>query len=249
MKNVLLIIVFLAALAFLGKKCSCSCSHDETVTELPPMEEMDGTSKSKSSKDTLAVTGANGKQYTSYKDAVADGNFDAAHQLIELMEKEEDDWDRHVAHDLHDQKTNVELAKEYVFKEEVNYLAGMNTPEANKRIVLLINSLPKQGASRPEGYLVAGKQNYLDDWTYCDKDYKRYIDWCAEFNDNCMGLLDMAISLNNPDLAKSILSLIKPDASIRVEEKGNKYDIFTHYETKSKDEAQQKFDTAFSNEY
>lgn len=243
MKKVVLWIVVIAGLAFLGKKCSCSCSKESTVVEDKSSDTEVITDNNK--QDKSVITGENGKEYKDYKEAVADGNFDAAYQFVVLMEKNEDDWDRHEAHDIFKQKTNSEIAKEYIFKEEVNFLAGQNSPEANKRIVLLLNGISKRGVSRPEGHLVAGDKSYINDWKYTDEEYNSYVSWCAEFNDMCKNIIDMAISLNNKDLAASMVAMVKPDATVIVKEKGGRYDIYAHCDTQSKDEVQKKYDEYF----
>lgn len=144
-------------------------------------------------------------------------------------------------------------AKKVVVNAEIQYLAVQGTDEANKRLVVLLMEEPIDGTARSEGQqLGTDKSDFyteIDNLSFTDEDYARYVKSCAEFNSRCLQILEMAVATDNQDLAKRMVNLIKPDAEITSKKRGKySYDIYAHYTNHSKDAAQKKYNEHFGNQ-
>jgi hypothetical protein len=79
------------------------------------------------------------------------------------------------------------------------------------------------------------------------------VEWCSGYNLKCDRILDLAISINNQDLAKKILEMFKPDATYdkrRCKSESYKdifpqyFDAYAKYTNESKTKALQKYNNA-----
>ena len=77
-----------------------------------------------SDSSVITVTGADGKEYTSYQEACAVNDFEAAHLYLAKMENMK--------------AKGYSNAKQYVFKKEALYLMSIGDEGAKKRIIYLL---------------------------------------------------------------------------------------------------------------
>lgn len=200
--------------------------------------------------------GSGNTEYPTYKEALAANDFEAAHKMI--LEAESDYsvlGSEEFAKKHGFSKYNINEAKAEIFDKEVVFLATQGTPEANKRLLVLLNEEPMRGTARSEGQeLAKGKSSSytdIEDVNYYDKSYEEYINWCSKYNSRCMQILDIAISLDNKELASMMIRAIKLDPELTSKKVGQDkygddiYDIFAHYTSKTKDEAKAKFEQQF----
>ena len=177
----------------------------------------------------------NGTKYATYKEALAANDFEAAHKILANAESK---------------GKYTGYMKTEIFNKEVVYLATLGDENANKRLMVLLNEEPMAGAARSEGQEL-GKNKYYsnldmsDVYSY-DSDYYHYIEWCSKYNSRCMQILDIAINLDNQELAKLMVNAIKPDPGITSKKVGkDRYDIYAHYSTHTKDDAKAKYEAKF----
>lgn len=88
-----------------------------------------GSSSSKSAdnkakEEVITVTGADGKEYTSYQEACTANDFEAAHLYLSKMENMK--------------AKGYSNAKQYVFKKEALYLMSIGDENAKRRIIYLL---------------------------------------------------------------------------------------------------------------
>ena len=169
--------------------------------------------------------------------AIESNDFATAYNLLAIIKEERGTWE-------------YDEAKTEVVNAEIKYLAVQGTDEANKRLVVLLMEVPINGTARSEGQqLGTDKRDYyteIDNLSYTDEDYARYVKSCAKFNSRCLQILEMAVATDNQDLAKRMVNLIKPDAEITSKKRGkDSYDIYAHYTNHSKDAAQKKYNEHF----
>ena len=142
---------------------------------------------SSSSKNEVSVTGADGKEYTSYQEACRAGDFEAAYKIIEITDGTEED-------------------KDYVFNAEMLYLASQNTEDASNRILYLLAEYHIPGTPTAPN----GEYNF-------DKAYdgaKKYVEGISRYNNRCNSVLDMAIALKNEKLANGVINLMKQNVDV-----------------------------------
>lgn len=207
----------------------------------------------------IKVIGTDGKEYTSYRTACSNGDFDAAREFVEKLKVQltnaKANEDYHLEEALEE---SIKEAENYIFNEEIQYLASLNDEQANNRLVLILNQQKVKGYEAPEGTCLGrlvGK-SYLDSphgYSSTPDDvtsFSDYISWCGNHNSRCKTLLDIAIACRNENLAKKILILIRkdPEYLLKNEKKGEYgglyYDVYAHYTNGSRDAAQQKYDEA-----
>lgn len=157
----------------------------------------------------------NEKKYESYREACRDGDFDAAHKLLDRMKENAKDWE---------DENKVQEAEDYIFNNEVNALVSQNSEEANTRIIYLLNEIPIEGIKLSIG-------------TNASSSGSLYGKSCNRYNIKLNQILELAISTGNQDIAQKILPLYKEDEIIR------DWDVVAYtYETKNA--AQKKYDDA-----
>lgn len=206
-----------------------------------------------SSSSKISVTDADGREYTSYQAACSNGDFDAARTYIGKMKEQRtmiDDDDTRERLD----KT-ISEAEDYIFNEEIHYLASLNEEQANNRIVLILNQQTVEGLEAQEGTCL-GKRvaelyfNHIEESLPTEiKSFKEYISWCGNHNSRCNTLLNIAIACGNENLAKKIIHLYRKDPELLLKNEKKEsgylyYDVYAHYSNASRDAAQQKYDEA-----
>ena len=210
--------------------------------------------------EQITITGADGKKYTSYITACSNGDFDAAREFVEKMKvqltnaKANDDYYLKVA-----LKESIQEAEDYIFNEEIQYLASLNDEQANNKLVLILNRQSVEGSEVQEGTCLG--KNVPD---YCVerpteygstpdavKSFSIYKSWCETHNSRCNTLFNIAIACGNENLAKKILHLLRKDPELllkneRQEKNSDRiyYDVYAHYTNGSRDAAQKKYDEA-----
>lgn len=225
-----------------------SCQNNNNKNMQFALEIMKQKQKEKEQSKIVVTSG--GKEYTSYRAACNDGNFDAAREFVEVMKSKTTEvigTDDRKALDK-----QIAEAEDYVFKAEMNYLASLNDEKANARIILLINEMQTEGVPRPEGTCV-GKNCYVSSRWGRDGDddgYKDYIDWVSQYNLMLDKILDISIATGNESLAKRLLHLFRQDATTIYKpaagrNKDDDYkDVYAHYTNDSKNTAQKKYQEA-----
>ena len=204
------------------------------------------TGDGKKGKEEITVTGAEGKEYTSYRSACSKGDFDAAREFVEKMNNTKGYY-----------ASDIKEAEEYVFNEEIQYLASLNEEQANNRIIMLLNQQKIEGFEPAEGALIGNNEYEThiedpDDGSDGLKNFGKYIDWCGKHNTRCTSILNTAISCGNQNLAQKVLHSFRKDPEMLLKNKhkedetdsGYFYDVYAHYTNASKDAAQGKYDEA-----
>lgn len=212
--------------------------------------------------EQITVTGADGKEYTSYITACSNGDYDAAREFVEKMKVQQTNAKANKDYHLEEAlKESIQEAEDYIFNEEIQYLASLNDEQANNRLVLIINRQSVEGTEFQEGTCLGKKINKsdLDDYGgqfdhYDDspaevRSYRKYISWSENHNSKCNNILNIAISCGNENLAKKIIHMYRKDPELLLKnekkESGNLYyDVYAHYTNGSRDAAQKKYDEA-----
>ena len=197
----------------------------------------------------IEVTGSDGQIYKTYQRACDDGDFNAAREYVVIMKKNGKALDLNRS----DEKQMNEIVKEaedYVFNAEINYLALLNDPMANSKIVMLLSNIPSEGENMADNMLIDA--NHYDGYDI-KGEYATYVEWCNSHNLKCDKILDIAISVKNQDLAEKILGMFRPDATYDKRRcKSENYkdvfpeysDIYSKYTNESKTKALQKYNNA-----
>lgn len=208
----------------------------------------------------VEVTGSDGQIYKTYQRACDDGDFNAAREYINILEKNGKAIDFTEESFFYGRKYNgdkieayenmIKEAEDYVFNAEVNYLALLNDLTANAKIIMLLSNIPHEGEKMADDMLI--EANHYSSYDI-DGEYQTYVEWCSGYNLKCDRILDLAISINNQDLAKKILGMFKPDATYdkrRCKSENYKddfpqyFDAYTKYTNESKTKALQKYNNA-----
>ena len=180
------------------------------------------SSSSKNEEEKISVTGADGKEYTSYQDACRAGAFDAAYSILEKKREEFEKFKENnqlvikkvdkgifsddVSYDKSNQEKydamvkNYEEGMDYVFNAEMLFLASQNTEEASNRILYLLAEYQIPGTPTAPGGV------YQDD---AYDEAKKYIAGISRFNNRCNKVLDMAIAQKNEKLAHNVVKIMK----------------------------------------
>lgn len=197
---------------------------------------------------------SNGPVYATYREAIAAEDFEAAHSILDKAKADIETLSRNEFDKKYgmDSYSGLRSAEEEVLQSEFNYLATQGTDEANKRLLVLLNTQPMKGTPRSEGQELAKDKSSsytsMDDVHYYDGEYSHYIGWCSKYNARCLQILDIAITLDNKELAKMMVKAIKNDPEIiskRISRNSDRYDIYAHYTSKSKNEAISKYQDYF----
>ncbi len=186
-----------------------------------------GSSSSKNGEEKISVTGADGKEYTSYQDACRAGAFDAAYSILEKKREEFEKFKENnqlvikkvdkgifsddVSYDKSNQEKydamvkNYEEGMDYVFNAEMLFLASQNTEEASNRILYLLAEYHIPGTpTAPNG-------------EYNHEAYdgaKKYVEGISRYNNRCNSVLDMAIAQKNEKLAHSVVKIMKQNVDV-----------------------------------
>ena len=209
-----------------------------------------GSSSSENEEEKISVTGADGKEYTSYQTACANGDFDAARNYIgKMKEKLVEIKSEGTTSAQYALNSAIEEAEKYIFNEEVQYLASLNEEQASNRVILIMNQRPIEGVEAAEMSCLA--KGVLQDYRFEQMGkFREYITWCGNHNSRLNTLLSIAISCGNQSLAKKILISYRPDPEMVFKNErykdgiGTVYDVYAHYTNTSKDAAKIKYDEA-----
>ena len=223
-----------------------------------------GTSNGTSNDTSNGTSTSTGNEYASYREAIAAEDFEAAHSILDKAKADRETLDlENIEHDAIEycKKYGISLfddlksAEEEVLQSEFNYLATQGTDEANKRLLVLLNTQPMEGTPRSEGQELSKgeREDYatISSVSVYDQGYRDYINWCGKYNARCLQVLDIAITLDNKELAKMMVKAIKNDPEIiskraRSSDKDHiYYDIYAHYTSRSKNEAISKYKERF----
>lgn len=152
------------------------------------------------------VGGLFSKKYDSYQEAVQDGNFKAAHKILnnyrekyhDLMSQSADS--RRAMKKLKEKRRLAEddfyQAFDYIYKNEiVMIMDSFDGQEAVDRIVDLLGDIPFEGNKVPEG---TSKYDVDEDQV------NAYMVWTQHFNKLCDNTLTMAINKRNRLVAQQI---------------------------------------------
>lgn len=210
----------------------------------------------------VEITGADGQIYKTYQRACDDGDFNAAREYIKMLEKNGKAIDFTEESFFYGRKYNgdkikayenmIKEAEDYVFNAEINYLAVLNDPIANSKVLMFLSKIPQEGNKMADNMLIKAN-HWNSSSSVIDEKYQTYVEWCSGYNSKCDRILDLAISINNQDLAKKILGMFKPDATYdkrRCKSKDykddfpNHFDAYTKYTNESKTKALQKYNNA-----
>lgn len=196
---------------------------------------------------TFKVEGSSGKEYNNYQDACSDGDFDAAHKYLAEMYKDYQKSPKEKAflsipgddfffvtvdesYRENKRKSYIE-AEDYVFNQEAKLLISLGTQEASDRLLFVLSEMQQQG--------IKPMQDIIDEHDL-PEETKSYGDWLTRYNKHCDFILDLAIAQDNNYLAKKILNQYKEDMSVT----GGTFNWHISYNSKSKDTAMAKYETA-----
>lgn len=217
-----------------------------------------GSSSSKNEEEKISVTGADGKEYTSYQEACKDGDFEAARSFLNAYHEKYVEQQSTDGILNRDGRKNAEgkyfQAFDYIYKSEIQYLLSESDAEECKdKILFILEEIPVEGEKFPEGlcdYDIVCRGDWGDEGIPLDA----YIVWTQHYNRLCNNILTLAINRKNRSLAQSILfqyvdnvEAIKgaSDGSLKVN--GVKVDGnhgYIKYNSEDRDTAKKKFDEA-----
>lgn len=198
-----------------------------------------GNSSKSSSEEAITVTGANGKEYTTYQEACRAKDYEAAFKFLDILH---DNYVKNLG--VPYRKTEYYSALDYIYKQEIMYLASVGDEASSNRIVFLLQEVPIEGKCNPG----------LTSWFGEDED--AYIEAIKHYNDLCNTTLDLAISQGNKSLALKIIRLYKQNVEIiegdntgKIKVNGTIVDdshFYLKFNDIDKEHAQAKFDEAVS---
>lgn len=169
-----------------------------------------GSSSSKNEEEKITVTGADGKEYTSYQQACRAGDFEAAHQFLDILHDkyfegygEAREYD---SYEVRDVREKYHAALKAIFKQEMMFLASDGSEQAADKVVYLLTEIPEEGSAHPDG-----RYDWIKISENCEeaKDHTTYCKWVTNYNSLCTQILDLAISQENQYLAKKVIKMYK----------------------------------------
>jgi len=199
-----------------------------------------GSSSSKNEEEKITVTGANGKEYTSYQEACRAEDFEAALKFVDKYEtqaREKDEYDRYISENVE----AYQAARDFVFNAESQYLLAIGSTEASDRVVFLLNSLPKKGKALQEGYEGTDASTAIVDGSSFNKDFAWYCESVNSYNNKCRQIIELCISQNNKYLADKIVKLVKETPTSN---KGSAFEYVVHYTNTDINEVKKMYDEA-----
>ncbi len=124
-------------------------------------------------------------------------------------------------------------AADYVYSQELQFLADMDEEDSWKRALLLVKEMNVVGIKYPTDY----HQVYYNGSSYFFKCYQLYV---SLRNRQCNILLDLAIDSKKKDIAKKIIRCFCENCKIP-----DHYPYQIYYDKEDIDAAQAKYDEAF----
>lgn len=185
----------------------------------------DSKKTNSSEEEGITVKGADGKEYTSYQAACRAQDFEAAHEILDIL------YDKYlegygVASDYEDislekVRAKYQAACGYIFKQEMMYCLSDGSEQASDKVLYLLSEIPVEGVPHPEGsyYFHDVDPGFSD-----GKEHYTYYSWVRNYNGYCTQILDLALSQNNAYLAKKVIGMYKQNI---VHEEDSKKD--SHY--------------------
>jgi hypothetical protein len=169
-----------------------------------------GSSSSKNEEEKITVTGANGKEYTSYQEACRAEDFEATHKYLDIL------YDKYLegygsasdyqSYRVRDVREKYHAALNAIFKQEMMVLASDGSEQSSDKIVYLLTEIPEEGSAHPDG-----RYSWTQISEGCDdaKEHVTYCKWVTNYNSLCNQVLDLAISQDNQYLAKKVIKMYK----------------------------------------
>ena len=205
-------------------------------------------SKSTLSKEKETFIGSDGKEYTNYQEACRAQDFEVAFKFFDILHdkyvKALGDDNTFESSEIDEERKEYYSALDYIYKQEIMYLASIGDEASSNRIAFLLQEVPVEGNCNPG----------LTSWIGKDED--AYIEAIRHYNDLCNTALDLAISQGNKSLASKIIRLYKQNVEIIEGDNTGKVEVNgiiidnTHFYFKfndiDKEHAQTKFDEAAS---
>ncbi len=152
---------------------------------------------------------SNGTPYTTYREAIAANDFEAAHKIIAQAEADKERCHNKYERESFESKYGVDFydglkeAKTEIFDKEIKFLAADGSAEACARLVFLFTDYEIKGRRLSEG---------LND--YYSGYGNAYATSVDGFNSRLSMVLDLAISQDNKGLAQKIIKLYKENMDI-----------------------------------
>ena len=192
-----------------------------------------------------------------YKKAVKDGNFEAAHNILDEMH---DDYvkqlakaslkDSNFAYDeVSKEVKNFNIiskkyyaALEYIYSKEITLILTNGDDQAADKIVFLLSEIPTDGkCDEGRSYYEATSDEHEE-----GQNRLAYTNECYVINKLCDKALTLAINRKNKQFAQNLINFYKPDIKTRREEpKGEEYPIyFIDFKYDTKDAAIARLDKA-----
>ena len=187
------------------------------------------SSSSKNEEEKISVTGADGKEYTSYQEACRAGDFEAAHKFLDVL------YDKYVegygnAHEydsylVRDVREKYHAALNYIFKQEMMFLASDGSEQAADKVIYLLTEIPEEGSAYSDGrYHYQQINESYDD----AKDFVTFSKWINNYNNLCNQILDLAISQENQFLAAKVVKMYKQNIITTEDPKDRNYYNVSH---------------------
>ncbi|MBR6190013.1 MAG: hypothetical protein IKQ59_13850 [Prevotella sp.] len=159
------------------------------------------------------------KSYNSYREAVKEEDFEAAHELLdEIYEEFQDTWNSNFS-DLHysnnrraiieSSATKYSQAASYVLCAEARYIISNDVEGALDRIAYLFNEIRVMG-EKSDHYAPHGVEEYQQECAKVDC-YKQTVKYNNEL---CDVVLNLAILHHNQQLAELALSYYRENGKV-----------------------------------
>jgi hypothetical protein len=195
-----------------------------------------GSSSSKNEEEKISVTGAEGKEYTSYQEACRAGDFEAAHKFLDVLHNKYVEGygkaHEYDSYQVRDVREKYHAALNAIFKQEMMFLASDGSEQAADKVVYLLTEIPEEGSARSDG-----RYSYSDVTEgYRDgKEHVTYCKWVTNYNSLCTQILDLAISQENQYLAKKVIMMYKQNVeNVKDPSDSNYYDVSHTWTDKEK---------------
>lgn len=187
----------------LFKKCSCtSCSSQKNKTEeVQSSEDVEKTSTDNATLASSTSAVQSQKDYgNNYKQAVKDGDFEAAHEILERCYSDD--------------------AMVYINFYEIASLLEEGGDGVVDKVVYILNEVPVKGEIQKGICDFSYAEEILESGRLCEY-YKEeaatartYISFCKKYNELCDKVINLAINRKNKQVAEAVLDFYKPDIKV-----------------------------------
>lgn len=186
----------------LFKKCSCtSCSSQKNKTEeVQSSEDVEKTSTNNATLASSTSAVQSQKDYgNNYKQAVKDGDFEAAHEILERCYSDD--------------------AMVYINFYEISSLLEEGGDGVVDKVIYILNEVPVKGEIQKGicDYFYASE--ILNSRNACIYETeaataRTYISFCKKYNELCDKVINLAINRKNKQVAEAVLDFYKPDIKV-----------------------------------